>query len=166
MNIKNTRFSMKPIAAILAASMVASTAFAADKTMQQAVTDARLEGQIATAIVFNSHLNPFEISVEVDNGTAVLTGVVDESIDKDLAERVAPPKVIEKLMALGVLLYGGVGVVTMVLGGDYLDYSVLAATPAGGQHLGIFLVELGVGITVAATMVTIFFHFSGREPGE
>src|SRR5690606_19220744 len=81
--------NMKPIAAILAVSLAASPAFAGDKSMEQAVNDARLEGQIATAILFNEHLNPFEISVEVDNNVAVLTGTVDESIDKDLAERLA-----------------------------------------------------------------------------
>ena len=50
----------------------------------------------------------------------------------------------------------------MLLGGNYLDYSVLASTPAGGQHLGIIVVELGVGITVSATMIAIFFTFAGR----
>jgi len=32
-----------------------------------------------------------------------------------------------------------------------------------GQHLGILVVELGVGLTVAAVMITIFFAFAGRE---
>jgi osmotically-inducible protein OsmY len=65
------------------------TSMAADKTLAQAVTEARLEGQIGTAILLNRHLNPFEISVDVEGDTAVLTGEVDESIDKELAERVA-----------------------------------------------------------------------------
>jgi osmotically-inducible protein OsmY len=66
-----------------------SAALAADKTMDQAVTEARLEGQIGTAILLNRHLNPFEISVDVEGDTAILTGTVDESVDKELAERVA-----------------------------------------------------------------------------
>jgi len=33
-----------------------------------------------------------------------------------------------------------------------------------GQHYGILLVEWGVGTTVASTMLTIFYHFTGREP--
>ena len=66
-------------------------------------------------------------------------------------------------MALGVVLYAGVGLVALPLGGNYLDYNVLAGKPAAGQHLGILLVELGVGITVAATMITIFFLFAGRS---
>ena len=50
----------------------------------------------------------------------------------------------------------------MFLGGNFLDYNVLAEEPLVGQHLGIQLIELGVGITVAATMITIFFAFAGR----
>jgi multicomponent Na+:H+ antiporter subunit B len=38
----------------------------------------------------------------------------------------------------------------------------LAHEPTHGQHLGIFLVELGVGITVAAVMITVFFTFASR----
>jgi multicomponent Na+:H+ antiporter subunit B len=53
----------------------------------------------------------------------------------------------------------------LALGGNFLDYGVLAHEPAHGQHLGIFLVELGVGVTVAATMVTVFFNFASRGRG-
>ena len=80
----------------------------------------------------------------------------------DNARKVAPPWLVTKLIAIGVLIYAGVGVATLLLGGNYLDYNVLASTPQGGQHLGIFLVELGVGTTVAATMLTLFFQFAGR----
>tara|TARA_R110002167_G_scaffold144999_5_gene335853 strand:+ start:795 stop:1211 length:417 start_codon:yes stop_codon:yes gene_type:complete len=79
------------------------------------------------------------------------------------ARRILPARLLELLMALGVLLYAGTGIASLLLGGNYLDYSVLGATAAGGQHLGILIVELGVGITVAATMITIFFTFAGRE---
>ena len=64
----------------------------------------------------------------------------------------------------GVLLYSGVGVAGILLGGNYLDYNVLADTPIGGQHVGIILVEFGVGITVASAMITIFCAFAGRQP--
>jgi multicomponent Na+:H+ antiporter subunit B len=80
---------------------------------------------------------------------------------------VAPPRIIEKLMALGVLLFAGTGVLTMLLGGDFLDYDFLEhhALPGilpTGQHLGLFLVELGVGITVTAVMTMIFYAFAGH----
>jgi len=79
------------------------------------------------------------------------------------AKRLAPAGALRLLIAAGLLLYIGVGYATLVLGGNFLDYDVLAHEPAHGQHLGIFLVELGVGVTVAATMVTVFFSFAGRE---
>jgi multicomponent Na+:H+ antiporter subunit B len=77
--------------------------------------------------------------------------------------RVAPPKVLRLLSLAGVLLYGGTGIANLMLGGNFLDYGSLAPThPAHGQHYGILLVELGVGITVSSTMVLIFFALAGR----
>jgi multicomponent Na+:H+ antiporter subunit B len=73
-----------------------------------------------------------------------------------------PPEILRPLAALGVLLYGGVGVATLLLGGAYLDYDVLAHDPVHGQHLGILLVELGVGITVASVLTLVYFAFAGR----
>ncbi len=135
------------------------------------------------------------------------------------AHRVAPPRLIEKLIAVGLLVYAGTGVATILMGGNFLDYDVLqfgsqqhaiaddehaSADVAGtgheesgedahattshnddeshdhdddshegeheehgffpqGQHLGIFVVELGVGMTVTAVMTMIFYCFAGRE---
>ena len=76
------------------------------------------------------------------------------------ARKVARPGVIRVLMALGVLLYAGVGFAGILLGGNYLDYNVLGDDPVQGQHLGIFLIELGVGITVATVMISLFYCFA------
>ncbi len=62
--------------------------------------------------------------------------------------------------ALGLLLYIGVGISALIYGGNFLDYNVLASNPLSGQHMGILLIELGVGMTVAAVMMMIFFVFS------
>lgn len=79
-----------------------------------------------------------------------------------LTQKVIKTEVLERLTAFGVLLYAGVGIACMLLGGNYLDYNVLRHDPVHGQHLGILLVELGVGITVAAVMITLFFKFTWR----
>ncbi len=84
------------------------------------------------------------------------------------ARRVLSPVAIETMIALGVLIYAGTGLVTIALGGKFLDYEVLnhhllPGFLPHGQHLGIFLVEAGVGITVAAVMIGIFYAFAGRE---
>ena len=80
----------------------------------------------------------------------------------DSAERVIPAGVLRVLASLGVLIYAGVGVITLFKGGNFLDYDVLSQNPVAGQHLGILLIELGVGITVSAVMLIIFFTFAGR----
>jgi multicomponent Na+:H+ antiporter subunit B len=80
----------------------------------------------------------------------------------ETAKKIAQPRIVRVMVAVGVLLYGAVGLVSLLLGGNYLDYSVLADDPVHGQHLGIFTIELGVGITVAAVMITIFFTFASR----
>ena len=71
-------------------------------------------------------------------------------------------KMMELLTAAGVLIYGGVGIVCLFMGGNFLEYNVLRHDPVHGQHLGILLVELGVGITVASVMIVIFFKFTWR----
>ncbi len=78
------------------------------------------------------------------------------------ARRVINKPVIRMLSAVGVLLYGSVGVVCLLSGKGFLDYSALAHDAVHGQHLGILLVEAGVGITVASVMTIIFFTFAGR----
>lgn len=74
------------------------------------------------------------------------------------------PSVTRPLIALGVLIYAGTGVATLFFGGNFLGYSAFSPHhPAHGQELGIFLVELGVGITVSNVMMTLFFTFCGRR---
>ena len=78
----------------------------------------------------------------------------------DSAQRVLSPGFARGMGAFGVLLYAGVGVAGMFHGGVFLDYSVLAADPVAGQHLGILLIEAGVGTTVAAVITSIFYAFA------
>lgn len=78
----------------------------------------------------------------------------------DDARSVASADAVRILIAAGLLLYAGVGVAAMLFGGQFLDYSVLRTEPVKGQHLGIMLIEFGVGTTVAATMIRLFYLFS------
>ena len=80
----------------------------------------------------------------------------------DMMRRVITPRKVTFFIAAGLLLYAGVGLVSIVLGGNYLDYGVFAEDFAAGQRLGIMLVELGVGITVAAVMIKVFNLFMVR----
>jgi multicomponent Na+:H+ antiporter subunit B len=70
------------------------------------------------------------------------------------------------MMALGVLIYAGVGVAGIVLGGNYLDFFVLDPDTIIGQHRGIFWVEIGVAVTVSGVMLKMFYMFADRGHGE
>jgi multicomponent Na+:H+ antiporter subunit B len=80
----------------------------------------------------------------------------------EAAREAANPGALVVLMPAGVLLYAGVGVASLFLEGNFLDYAALSQDPVHGQHLGILLIELGVGVTVASVMIIIFVAFAGR----
>ncbi|TDD22702.1 DUF4040 domain-containing protein [Nonomuraea diastatica] len=118
----------------------------------------------ALYVLFHGDFGPgggFQAGVIFATGF-VLHGLV---FGLDKSQRVVPPAALGSLVPLGLGLFVGLGVVTMLLGGSFLDYGTLL--PAGGpaaQHLGILIVEVAIGITVAAVMTSIFFAFAGRRP--
>ncbi len=83
--------------------------------------------------------------------------------DVNTARRMAPMAVLVSLACLGVLLYAGVGVANLLYGGRFLEYGAFAHDPAHGNHIGILIIEIGVGIAVAAVMMIIFFSFARRR---
>jgi len=80
----------------------------------------------------------------------------------DSAKKVIPSYVLRLLASLGVLIYAGTGITSLMLGGNFLEYGVLASSQLAGQHIGILVIELGVGITVMSVMLLIFFAFAER----
>lgn len=58
------------------------------------------------------------------------------------------------LTSAGVLVYGGIGVACVLLGANFLDYGILPLPDA--RSLGMLGIEIGVGMTVMAAMVSIF----------
>lgn len=77
--------------------------------------------------------------------------------------KVLPLWSVRVLSAVGLLTYAGTGVVTMLKGGRFLEYSVLSQNAVSGQMLGIFVIEIGVGLTVFAVMMIIFYMFGERS---
>lgn len=80
----------------------------------------------------------------------------------ETTELVLPPHVLRILASTGILIYIGTGVVTMLMGGNFLDYNLLSQNPVEGQHIGIIIIELAIGITVSAVMLIIFYAFASR----
>jgi multicomponent Na+:H+ antiporter subunit B len=98
-------------------------------------------------------------------GIILAVGFIAYSFTHDLEslQKIMPVLLVQLLAASGVVIYAGVGVVTMLMGANFLNYSVLLLDKAQGQKLGIMVVELGVGITVFAVIMLIFYSFGGRS---
>ena len=97
-------------------------------------------------------------------GVIVAAGIIFYGIifGLETTRKVMPSWLVESMLATGVLIYAGVGVAGILLGGNYLDYFVLDRDSVHGQERGIFWVEVGVAVTVAGVMLKIFYMFGGR----
>ncbi len=77
------------------------------------------------------------------------------------------------MIAFGVLLYAVIGLICVLLGAEYLNYGIIhkiiPLDPVRVRALGTLGIEIGVGITVMAVMVSIFLNlttFGKHEKGE
>ena len=81
------------------------------------------------------------------------------------AMRAITPGFARIVAGFGFILYIGVGVWALSMGGNFLDYDALFREEPGGhlgQHVGIIVIEVGVLFAVAGSMVAIFYAFAGR----
>lgn len=67
------------------------------------------------------------------------------------------------LAVIGVLIYASTGMISILFNDNYLTYSSLLNNKLAAQHLGIFIIELGVGLCVAAIMCMIYIVMSKIE---
>ncbi len=79
------------------------------------------------------------------------------------AQHVVPQQVAAFMAPFGVLIYALTGAYSFISGKNFLDYTALASYPKDAHHLGIILIEAGVIITVAGTMIAIFYAFVERS---
>ena len=69
----------------------------------------------------------------------------------------------------GIFIYAGTGVVCLLLGCNFLDYSALArifgTNPIAARSYGILIVEIGVGIAVMMVMISLYNYLAsvGRQ---
>jgi multicomponent Na+:H+ antiporter subunit B len=74
------------------------------------------------------------------------------------------------ISVMGVLIYGGIGVLCVILGGNYLDYGALSeivpVSRSEARSLGILGVEIGVALAVMAVMCILFFSIFTVDESE
>ena len=68
--------------------------------------------------------------------------------------------------ALGIVLYAGIGFLSMLLGGEFLDYAelekVLPVSREMARYHAMLGVEIGVGFTVTAIMFALYANLSSE----
>ena len=80
-------------------------------------------------------------------------------------QKIVPPRMVEVLVPFGVVIYAGVGFLTIILGDNFLGYNALYFDPKYAQERGVIWIEVGILVTVSATMIAIFYAFAGRGRG-
>lgn len=98
-------------------------------------------------------------------GIIIASGIILYSMLFDIPKtlKAIPYSIIKFTNVLGILTYGGVGIITVLFGQNFLSYSILLADSRAGQKLGIFLVELGVLLTVSSSMLIIYINFARKK---
>lgn len=77
------------LASAITLALVSISAVAIADTPSQNITSARQESQIWTTYSLSPYLRANDIKVSVNEGTATLTGTVEEDVDKELAKQIA-----------------------------------------------------------------------------
>lgn len=98
----------------------------------------------------------------------ILLGI---AFNQEMAMRYFSERVNSLMASGGALIYVGTAVICALLGGLFLDYSaldrVLSLGPIEWRSMGIFIVEVGVGLTVMSIMTSLFWDLgSGGEQGK
>ncbi len=117
----------------------------------------------ALYVVAHGHYSP---GGGFQGGVILGASIILFSISRDLRsglQRFSERKV-GLFSATGVFIYTGIGVLCIILGEEFLNYSslhkLLNVDPVTARSLGIFGVEVGVAITVMAVMIAIYNYVS------
>lgn len=74
---------------LVALALLATSTFAAEKTISKEITEARQESQIWTTYALSPYLRASDIKVTVHDGKAILVGNVEDDVNKELAKEIA-----------------------------------------------------------------------------
>lgn len=114
----------------------------------------------ALYVVMHGHYSPgggFQGGVILAAGFVLL--VITHGLEQ--TRRRMSEKAAGAISSVGVFIFGGIGALCLILGGNYLDYGklskIIGVEVEEARSLGILGVEIGVALAVMAVMCTIFF---------
>lgn len=114
----------------------------------------------ALYVIMHGHSSPgggFQGGV-ILGASYILLGI---SFGMDEVKKRFSERLLTMFTSLGVFIYAGIGVLCLILGANFLDYGILPI--AEPRAMGMLGIEIGVGITVMAVMLSIFHDLSTFE---
>jgi len=108
-----------------------------------------------------------QINGEISPGGGFQAGVIFSSCliafdlihGKKISEKYFNTELLIVIATLGVLIYASTGLISLFFNKNYLNYYVLNSDKLIAQNIGIFIIEIGVGLTVASVMYLIYSLF-------
>lgn len=107
----------------------------------------------ALYVIMHGHSSPgggFQGGVLL-GASFILLGI---SFGKEEVDRRFSERTLTLFTSLGVFIYAGIGFLCLILGANFLNYGILPVPEPRG--MGMLGIEIGVGITVMAVMISIF----------
>jgi len=94
-------------------------------------------------------------------GTIMASGVIllRLSLGRQATIKKFPLELGHIVGVIGLLIYSATGLISILAGGEYLNYAYLPIPGMSGaerQHLGILFVEIGVALGVFGVLLSIF----------
>ena len=93
-------------------------------------------------------------------GAIWATGLVLHSLVYGASEtrRIIPAKLLQFIACAGVIIYSGLGLIVVFMGGRFLEYNALFSSAHQSQFFGVMLIEAGVHLTVFAVLSLIYWR--------
>ena len=96
-------------------------------------------------------------------GAIFASGLIGLDILKYLTIRSHIMHNLLRISVIGVMIYILTGLYSIIFGANFLDYDVLWHTKPYGKQIGIFIVEIAIGLAVASILSLIYISFKVTE---
>lgn len=118
-------------------------------------------------VIFHGHYSP---GGGFQGGALLAASILLQRVvlGRRRSARSFPPRLAVPFGAIGIAIYAGVGLWSLLAGGNYLQYDALSLG-LGVDYLrntGILLVEIGIAFAVMGTLISIYDDLSNFERKE
>jgi multicomponent Na+:H+ antiporter subunit B len=79
--------------------------------------------------------------------------------DRNKLEKLIKTDNLVLVASLGLIIYASLGTISFLFNDNYLNYNLLHSNKVFAQSIGIFIVEIGIGLSVSSALYLIYRTF-------